>query len=158
LTSGSGRSPPAEARPLRVNWLDGYPGTDERDLRHQQEDGAMRGHQVLLARTLVIAGMTLGLAGGALAGDGPKCTVDTLDGLYVFTATGWGIAPGAPPPAVLPPKAIIEVIRFNGDGTLDVVGGTRTLNGVIAQNLVGPGTYTVQDLDGACAGSLTFDH
>ncbi|PWU17244.1 MAG: hypothetical protein C5B48_16230 [Candidatus Rokuibacteriota bacterium] len=84
--------------------------------------------------------------------------MDTLDGLYVFTATGWGIAPGAPPPAVLPPKAIIEVIRFNGDGTLTVIGGTRTLNGVITQNLVGPGTYTVQELDGACAGSLTFDH
>ena len=59
-----------------------------------------------------------------------NCTVNTLRGLYVFSATGF-IIPAAP--ASAQPKAIVEFIRFNGDGTLDVPGATRSLNGVITQ-------------------------
>ena len=64
--------------------------------------------------------------------------------------------PGAAPQ----PKAIVEFIRFNGDGTLTVPGATRSLNGVIAQIPPGgTGTYTVANPvpnDPACIGSLSF--
>jgi hypothetical protein len=60
--------------------------------------------------------------------------LDTLRGLYVFSASGF-IIPAAP--ASAQPKAIIELIRFNGDGTLDVPGATRSA-------------------DRGCLGALTF--
>ena len=89
-------------------------------------------------------------------GDGHRCTTGTLDGLYVFAASGF-IVPATGPAQ---PKAIVELIRFHGDGTLDVPGATRSLNGVIGQVPPGgTGTYTVANLvppDGACLGTLTF--
>jgi hypothetical protein len=88
--------------------------------------------------------------------DGHRCTTETLDGLYVFAASGF-IVPAMGPAQ---PKAIVELIRFHGDGTLDVPGATRSLNGVIGQVPPGgTGTYTVANLvppDGACLGTLTF--
>jgi len=82
--------------------------------------------------------------------------VGTLDGLYVFAATGYIIPPSGP----AQPKAIVEFIHFNGDGIVDVPGATRSVNGVIGRTPPGgTGTYTVADLvpaDRGCAGSLTF--
>ena len=98
----------------------------------------------------------LGMAAVAL-GDNPesRCTAATLTGLYVFTARGFALPVPGPQP-----KAIVEVIRFKGDGTLSVQGGTRSVNGTVAREVPGvTGTYTVGDLlypDAACAGSLTF--
>ena len=72
-----------------------------------------------------------------------KCGVDTLRGLYLFSATGF-IIPAAPAPAQ--PKAIVEFFRLNGDGTIDGRAATRSLNGVIGQfpDQSGPGgSYTV---------------
>ena len=88
------------------------------------------------------------------------CTVARLHGLYVFAATGFTGLPvtSSSPPAQ--PKAIIELIRFNGDGSLDVPGATRSINGSIAQIPAGgTGIYTVSDVvppGGACTGTLTF--
>jgi len=111
----------------------------------------------LTKQRLMVAAIALGVAGVASADkDGKGCSVQTLDGLYVFSATGYIIVPGAAPQ----PKAIVEFIRFNGDGTLTVPGATRSLNGVIAQIPPGgTGTYTVANPvpnDPACIGSLTF--
>lgn len=78
-----------------------------------------------------------------------SCGVQSLSGLYVFSASGASIVAGA-----AQPKAIVELIRFNGDGTLLVGGATRSLNGVIAQIPPGgTGTYT---LEADCRGSLAF--
>jgi hypothetical protein len=53
------------------------------------------------------------------------------------------------------PKAIVEVIEFNGDGTLTVPAATRSVNGVVARSLPGgTGSYTVEP---GCAGTITFD-
>ena len=52
------------------------------------------------------------------------------------------------------PKAIVEVIAFNGDGTLDVLEATVSLNGVIIRSLHSVGTYTVED---NCSGTVTFN-
>jgi hypothetical protein len=117
----------------------------------------MRG-LVVLAGTLLVAAITSGISGVVLASDGPKCTLGTLDGLYVFTATGFTtISPATTPTS---PKAIVEIIRFNGDGTLDVPAATRSINGTIGVSPPGgTGTYTVTDLvppDLGCTGALTF--
>jgi len=95
--------------------------------------------------------MTLGMAGVAPA-DGPKCTLAFLDGFYVFTASGFTIVGG-----VAQPIAIVEQIRFNGDGTADVPGGRVSVNGNVFTT-VGSGTYTISPLtpNRGCEGSLTF--
>ena len=82
------------------------------------------------------------------------CAVGTLQGLYIFRASGFIMPPSGPQP-----KAINELIRFNGDGTAEVPGGTISLNGAVSSPLSGTGTYDVTDLsseEGACVGSLTF--
>ena len=58
------------------------------------------------------------------------CTLRTLRGSYVFSAAGFNIVGG-----VQQPKAIVEVIAFNGDGTLDVRAATVSLNGAIIRSL-----------------------
>jgi hypothetical protein len=77
------------------------------------------------------------------------CTEATLRGSYVFSASGFNIVGG-----VQQPKAIVEVIVFNGDGTLDVPAATVSLNGVIVRSLHSVGTYTVED---NCSGTITFN-
>ena len=73
----------------------------------------MTGRWALLVAGLLVATMALGVSGVALAEHGGhRCTVATLDGLYVFAATGFTIPASGP----AQPKAIVEFIRFNGDG------------------------------------------
>jgi hypothetical protein len=82
-------------------------------------------------------------------GERRACTVGTLRGSYVFSASGFNIVGG-----VQQPKAIVEVIVFNGDGTLDVPAATVSLNGVIIRSLHSVGTYTVED---NCSGTVSFN-
>jgi len=77
------------------------------------------------------------------------CTAATLRGPYVFSASGFNIVGG-----VQQPKAIVEVIVFNGDGTLDVPAATVSLNGVIIRSLHSVGTYAVEE---DCSGTVTFN-
>jgi hypothetical protein len=77
------------------------------------------------------------------------CTEETLRGSYVFSASGFNIVGG-----VQQPKAIVEVIVFHGDGTLDVPAATVSLNGTIIRSLPSSGTYTVGD---NCLGTITFN-
>ena len=68
----------------------------------------------LIKQTAVGITLALGVSGVSLADSANQgCALDTLDGLYIFTASGYNIVAG-----VAQPKAIVEVIRFNGDGTL----------------------------------------
>jgi len=80
--------------------------------------------------------------------DEDGCGVHTLRGTYVFTASGFNIAAG-----VAQPKAIVEVIEFNGDGTLAVPAATVSANGTIFRTSAGIGTYDVTD---DCSGSILF--
>jgi len=95
--------------------------------------------------------VSLSLSALAFADDGARqCREYKLNGLYVFSATGYTIVSN-----VAQPKAIVELIRFNGDGTLTVPGATRSINGVIGQSPPGgTGTYL---LDVDCRGSLAFN-
>ena len=102
----------------------------------------------IVRQSLVLAAMALGMSGIALADT--DCTLKTLRGSYVFTASGYNLVAGVPQP-----KAIIEVIDFKGDGTLTVGAVTRSVNGVVARIPAGgTGKYT---LDAGCTGTLSFD-
>ena len=112
----------------------------------------MKGRLILLVGSLFVITMTSGIAGVARA-DGPKCTPALLDGFYIFTASGFTVVGG-----VAQPSAIVEQIRFNGDGTADVPGGRVAVNGNIFPTL-GAGTYNIAALaspNRACEGSLAF--
>ena len=100
----------------------------------------------------IAAILAAGASTCALADDdgGRACRASKLSGLYVFSATGYNIVSG-----VAQPKAIVELIRFNGDGTLTVPASTRSINGVIGRSPPGgTGSYTVE---ADCTGTLTFD-
>jgi hypothetical protein len=76
------------------------------------------------------------------------CSLATLDATYVFATHGWNIVNGA---AV--PKAIVELITFNGNGTLVSPFATVSINGSIIHSTSGTGTYTLQS---NCTGTITF--
>ena len=114
---------------------------------------------------IVIAAVAVsGHPGRALAQSG-VCGPQTLRGLYIFSATGYNIVGGVPQP-----KALVEFIDFEGDGTLTVPTGTLTTNGNVNQAVVFRGVYTLlRGLQGSgqlgtgCRGTLelipgpTFD-
>lgn len=102
----------------------------------------------LTKRACAGAAVALFASGVAWAHDGPPCREHKLNGLYVFTASGYTNS-GATP------KAIVELLRFNGDGTLIVTGGTVSMGGniVTIQPGASTGTYT---LDEDCRGTLVF--
>jgi len=111
-------------------------------------------HMKKLTRQMLLAvAVTLGTTHAAQA-NGKDCDVDTLRGLYLFSASGFNIA--ATGEHI--PKVIAEFIRFNGDGTLTVPGGTVIIGGVkLPPPPPGPpaiGTYTLGD---DCIGTLTFN-
>src|SRR5437899_6496598 len=96
---------------------------------------------LLFACALVslVAAMALGTCGTARAALGPlPCGLYTLRGSYLFATHGWNIVSG-----VAVPKAIVEGIDFNGDGTLVSPFATVSINGTIIHSSGSLGTYTV---------------
>jgi hypothetical protein len=100
--------------------------------------------------TLVIAGAIILIGSGvARASDNEECSNATLNGSYAFHASGFNIVAG-----VAQPKAILEIIQFNGDGTLVVPAATVSINGVVTRSPPGgTGSYVVTP---GCVGSLAF--
>ena len=102
--------------------------------------------------SLVAAAMTFSTPGIAQAqtrgGWMPPCGVYTLHGSYLFATHGWNIVGGG-----AQPKAIVEGIDFNGDGTLVSPFATVSINGTIMHSSGSPGTYTVNT---DCTGTLSF--
>jgi hypothetical protein len=77
-----------------------------------------------------------------------SCGVYTLHGSYVRAMDGFNIVGG-----VAQPKAIVEGMNFNGDGTVVSPFSTVSINGVILRFAGGMGSYTVA---ADCTGTLTF--
>lgn len=99
--------------------------------------------------SLVAVAMTFGTFGTARADDGGQtCGVHTLHGLYLFATNGFNIVGG-----VAQPKAIVEGIDFNGDGTLSSPFATVSIDGHIVSSSGTSGVYTV---NADCTGTLTF--
>ena len=98
----------------------------------------------------VVAAMMLGTLGTAHAGNDvlASCDAHTLRGSYVFTAHGWNIVGG-----VAQPKAIVEGIDFNADGTLVSPYATVSINGTIIRSSNTQGSYT---LSADCTGTVSF--
>ena len=102
--------------------------------------------------------LVLVLPGLAAADVTQRCKVEALKGQYVFTASGFTRAAGSGPGTPWVPKAIQEVLYFNGDGTLTTpivtVANPFGDTGNILQPPSGaPGLYTVND---DCSGSVQF--
>lgn len=107
-----------------------------------------------LTKTLVISlvavAMAFGMYGTTQANaQAPNCSAHTLRGLYVFSAHGWNIVGG-----VAVPKAIVEGIEFNGDGTLVVPFATVSINGNIIRS--GGSVVSFYTVEADCTGTLTF--
>ena len=102
--------------------------------------------------------LLLCLPGLAAADASKRCRNDLLKGQYVFTATGFTRAPNSTPGTPWVPKAILEILQFNGDGTLSTPGVTVANpfgdSGLVLQPPAGaPGIYSVND---DCSGSVQF--
>lgn len=111
-----------------------------------------------MKRTLTLVALSLCLPGLAFADTTKRCRVELLKGQYVFTATGFTRAPNAVPGTPWVPKAILEILQFNGDGTLTTPGVTVANpfgdSGQILQPPAGaPGEYSVND---DCSGTVHF--
>jgi hypothetical protein len=83
------------------------------------------------------------------AADAQVCSVGMLKGLYLWTFDGYANFGGN-----LVPKAIMQGIRFNGDGTTFGPFGTVNIGGTIIIDVSGSvGTYTVA---ADCTGTLSI--
>jgi hypothetical protein len=106
----------------------------------------------MVKQSLVVAMLALGMVGVAQADNddnGKACSLSTLGDLYLFSASGFNIIGG-----VAQPKAVVELIRFNGDGTLTGGPATASINGTITRSPAGGlGSYTVAT---NCTGTLDF--
>ena len=98
--------------------------------------------------TMLAVAVALGISGTARAGDeGQVCGPKTLNGTYVFDAHGFNIVNG-----VSVPKAILQGLDFNGDGTAVVPFVTVSINGIILRASGTTATYTVAE---NCTGTFT---
>ena len=107
---------------------------------------------LLFACALVslVAAMALGTSATAgAAADGQVCSVHMLRGLYLWTFDGFQNFGGN-----FAPKAIMQGLQFNGDGTTFNPFGTVNIGGTIIIDATGGvGTYTVNP---DCTGTLSI--
>jgi hypothetical protein len=113
-----------------------------------------------MKRTLAaVLPLALCLPGLAAADPAKKCRDDILKGQYVFTASGFTRPPGSGPGTPWVPKAIVEVLHFNGNGTLSTqfvtVANPFGDTGAVAQPPAGgaAGLYTINE---DCTGTVHF--
>ncbi len=98
----------------------------------------------------LVAAMTLGTSSTAQSAlDARGCSVGMLRGSYIWTFDGYTDFGGA-----LVPKAVMQGLRFNGDGTTFNTFGTVNVGGTIIFDVTGGvGTYTVA---ADCTGTMLF--
>ncbi len=121
---------------------------------------ATRGKSVKPLISGCFAALALALCLPAFAHDtqNGNCSNHQLKGRYVFTATGFTRAPASPPGSPWVPKAILEVLQFNGDGTVLTPAITAAnpfgdLGSIMQPPSGSPGEYTVK---ADCSGSVRF--
>jgi len=116
----------------------------------------MKQMSMMLVMAVIAAGIwgitaTQAAAPGAFAAQEDRdCTLKTLRGSYLFAASGFNIVGG-----VAQPKAIHEVLDFDGDGALEVPFVSLSVNGTVSHPPAGSGIYTV---DSTCRGTLVFNN
>ena len=102
--------------------------------------------------------LLLCLPGLAAADPSKKCKEDILKGQYVLVASGFTRPPVSGPGTPWVPKAILEVIHFNGDGTLTTPGVTVAnpfgdFGNVLQPPAGAPGLYSIKE---DCSGTVHF--
>ena len=103
----------------------------------------------LVCLVAVIAVGKPGTAGAAADEHGQVCSVHMLRGLYLWTFDGYQNVGGN-----LVPKAVMQGLRFNGDGTTFNTFGTVNIGGfIIIDATGGVGTYTVAP---DCTGTISI--
>ena len=105
----------------------------------------------LFACALASLVATVPLGTSATAGPAPArvCSVGMLNGLYLWTFDGYQNFGGNPVP-----KALLQGIQFNGNGTVTTLFGTVNIGGTIVFDVTGSeGTYTVA---ADCTGTMLF--
>jgi hypothetical protein len=101
------------------------------------------------ASVCLAAAMALGTPATARAEADRHCSVGMLRGLYLWTFDGYTDLGGG-----LVPKAVMQGLRFNGDGTTFNTFGTVNIGGTIIIDATGGvGTYTVA---ADCTGTLSI--
>lgn len=104
------------------------------------------------AAALAICAMAWSAPGLAQDGnaDPQQCSLRTLNGSYVLAASGFVIVAG-----VAQPKALIEQIDFNGEGSAVSPHAAVAVNGnPLAFSTGGAASYGFDD--GSCSGTITF--
>jgi hypothetical protein len=98
----------------------------------------------------LVAGVMIFGSAGSVGAQTPfgTCGLNSVAGTYAFATHGYNVVSGAPVP-----KAIVETLQFNGDGTLIAPFATISINGTIIHNSGATGTYTVAS---DCTGTITF--
>jgi len=101
------------------------------------------------ALVCLLAAMTLSTHSTAQAAPDGRCHSGQLRGLYIWTFDGYQNFSGNPVP-----KALLQGLQFNGDGTVTVPFGTANIGGTIVIDTGGAvGTYTVA---ADCTGTLSI--
>jgi hypothetical protein len=97
----------------------------------------------------LIAAITLGTSAPArAAADGQVCSVHTLKGLYLSSFNAYTNSGGN-----FVPTAVLQGVRFNGDGTFINEFGTVNIGGTIVFDVTGAGgSYTVAP---DCTGTIS---
>ena len=110
-----------------------------------------------LVAVMTTAALTLGVPGIAGAKDKDTCGPHTLKGEYLLSASGFTRM--SPDPTWVP-KAILELIQFNGDGITVATPAITIANplnntGAVLERIPGStGTYTLDPE--TCLGMITF--
>src|SRR5262245_53492903 len=102
--------------------------------------------------------LILGLPGLAAAQPTHQCRESMLAGRYVFTASGFTRPANSQIGTPWVPKAILEVLQFNGDGSLSTPTVTAAnpfgdLGNILQPPSGAPGVYSIND---DCTGTVQF--
>jgi hypothetical protein len=111
-----------------------------------------------MKRASVILAVILSLPGFAAADPTKRCRDNLLKGQYIFAASGFTRAADSLPGTPWVPKALVEVLQFNGDGTLSTPAITIAnpfgdLGNVLQPPSGSPGLYSISD---DCSGTVQF--
>ena len=111
-----------------------------------------------IAKCVALVPLLVCLSGPVAADSTNRCGADLLKGQYVFTASGFTRAVNSVPGTPWVPKAILEILNFNGDGTLSTPAVTVAnpfgdVGSILSPPAGAPGAYIVND---DCTGRVHF--
>jgi len=112
----------------------------------------------LIPRCIASVAFILCLPSIAAADVTNRCKDTILRGHYIFTATGYTRPPSSGPGTLWVPKAIVEVLHFNGDGTLStpaltVANPFGDTGGILQPPAGADGVYSI---NADCTGTVEF--